>query len=222
LISEDLPDRYVTGIAIDPTDDLTAYVTYSGFRNTDYTPHVYKTSIAGQSWEDISGNLPDIPVNDILIQEEPFRIYVATDMGVWYTQDDGANWEILGDNLPPTIMSHLKYHEPTNSLYVGTFGRSIYSFNLAQIDAISVADEFENPLEIDLFPNPASDVLTIRTGAVLDANYTIYDIKGDEIVSGRMISKSEKIQVRDLQSGIYSIHITLNDRRSVKRFQVIH
>ncbi len=66
-ISTSLPTRWVTRVAVDPYDAMTAYVTLSGFRYDEYLPHVFKTTNAGISWLDISSNLPDAPVNDIII-----------------------------------------------------------------------------------------------------------------------------------------------------------
>ncbi|NNC83935.1 MAG: T9SS type A sorting domain-containing protein [Flavobacteriales bacterium] len=220
MISADLPDRYVTGLAIHPDDDQVAYVTFSGFRNTDYTPHVFKTINGGQSWMDISGNLPNIPVNDILLQAEPSRLYVATDMGVWFSEDDGLSWSILGENLPPTIMSHLQLHEMTNTLYIGTFGRSIYSFDLAQIDAIGL-EESESTQEVLLYPNPTAEQITIRSDQHLQESYVIRDIQGKAVKSGILNGPNNEIGIHDLADGSYTMHIGEGLEMQIKRFTVI-
>ncbi|MGB0789633.1 MAG: WD40/YVTN/BNR-like repeat-containing protein, partial [Marinirhabdus sp.] len=116
-ISAGLPDFYVTSLAISPTDDNTIYVTFSGFRYLDYQPHVFKSTDGGQNWEDISGNLPSIPVNDIVLSPANGVILVSTDLYVWYSRNGGASWDILGNELPGTIIQDLKIHGPTNMLY---------------------------------------------------------------------------------------------------------
>lgn len=208
LISNDLPDRYVTGLAIHPEDDLTAYLTYSGFGHLDYAPHVFKTIDGGQSWTDISGNLPNIPVNDILIQPDPFRIFIASDMAVWYTEDEGLNWEILGNNLPPTIMSHLQYHEPSDQLFVGTFGRSMYSFDLGQIATTSVAS-FHNEIGIEVYPNPSSGYMMLSSEKLLEGTYFITDLRGSIVASGLIESQNRgtRIDLSTLSNGNYILHV---------------
>ncbi|MEM6337839.1 MAG: hypothetical protein AAF752_14810, partial [Bacteroidota bacterium] len=57
-----LPVRWVTRIAVDPTDDEVAYVTFSGLKFRDPQPHVFRTRNGGERWSDISGNLPDAPI----------------------------------------------------------------------------------------------------------------------------------------------------------------
>src|SRR5262249_53477507 len=50
---------YITQLVVDPHSSTTAYVTISGF----FHDHVFRTADAGFTWKDISGNLPNIPVN---------------------------------------------------------------------------------------------------------------------------------------------------------------
>ena len=57
----------LAGISGRPTvavvDENTAYVTYNGLKWKDPQPHVFRTTNKGVNWTDISGNLPDAPVN---------------------------------------------------------------------------------------------------------------------------------------------------------------
>src|SRR5207249_3881564 len=64
-----LPARPVAWIAVDRSNNRVAYLGYNGFNAaTPHQPgHVFKTADAGQSWTDISGNLPDSPVNSLTI-----------------------------------------------------------------------------------------------------------------------------------------------------------
>ncbi|MDT5409319.1 MAG: hypothetical protein QOG14_1539, partial [Mycobacterium sp.] len=60
-----LPRRPVAWIAVDRSNYRIAYAAYNGYNAaTPHQPgHVFKTSDGGASWTDISGNLPDNPVN---------------------------------------------------------------------------------------------------------------------------------------------------------------
>lgn len=92
------PNRFVTDIALDPADQRRAFSTFSGFAaNTPGVPgHVFMTRDLGASWTDISGNLPDLPVNSIAL--DPGRantFYLGTDLGVFQTVDGGQTWERL-------------------------------------------------------------------------------------------------------------------------------
>jgi photosystem II stability/assembly factor-like uncharacterized protein len=52
-ISGSLPQRWVTRVAVDHQNEDIAYVTFSGYRWGDYLSHIYKTTDAGQNWQDI-------------------------------------------------------------------------------------------------------------------------------------------------------------------------
>ena len=86
--------------------------------------HLWKTTDGGTTWSDISGNLPDVPVNDVLIAGG--KIVLATDLGVVVSGDGGKQWSRLGGNLPYTTA--LDVHlGPDNCIYAATHGRGIWS-----------------------------------------------------------------------------------------------
>ena len=77
----------------------------------------------------MSGNLPDIPVNDVLLSGS--NIIVATDLGVVVSADGGAHWSRLGSNLPYTTT--LDVHPgPDGLIYAATHGRGIWSITTPQ------------------------------------------------------------------------------------------
>jgi len=121
-----LPSRTITSVNVHPTDENIALLTFSGFG----TSKVYKTTNMGISWFSISGNLPDAPVNDGFIYtydaQNPNTYFVATDIGVFLTQDDGASWVELPNNLPNTVIMHLDYSPSNQMLRAGTHGRGVY------------------------------------------------------------------------------------------------
>ena len=138
-ISASLPTRWITRVAVDPYDALTAYVTLSGFRYDEYLPHVFRTTNAGVSWLDISSNLPDAPVNDIIVDPDIVdRLFVGTDVGVFVTDSLGNTWDYLGNNLPNAPITDLVLHNPTRTLIAATYGRSMYSIELSHTADITV------------------------------------------------------------------------------------
>lgn len=124
----DLPERWVTRIAVDPADANVAYATFSGFRRDDDTAYVLATSDGGESWIDITGNLPQAPVNVIAVSGS--TLVVGSDVGVFLTQDGGAQWLRLGRGLPSLAVLDLRVHEPTKSVYAATYGRGVWKVEL--------------------------------------------------------------------------------------------
>jgi photosystem II stability/assembly factor-like uncharacterized protein len=127
FVGKGLPDRWVTRVAIDPDDEDTVYATFSGFRNGEDAAHVYRTEDGGRRWRNISGNLPNAPVNDVVLDSDRRRdIYVGTDVGVFALREGKRNWKAVGRGLPLAPVLDLRLHEPTDTLYAGTFGRSAW------------------------------------------------------------------------------------------------
>jgi len=127
-IDEELPDRWVTRVAVDPDDEDLVYATFSGFRNGEDEAHVFQSDDGGDSWKDISGRLPNAPVNDIVTTGG--TLFVASDVGVFMSRNHGRNWLTLGNNLPLVPATDLRVHAPSNQLFASTFGRGVYSIDL--------------------------------------------------------------------------------------------
>jgi hypothetical protein len=143
---------------------------------------VYRTSNNGLAWEDISGNLPDFPVNKIVIDPViPGTYYIGTDGGVFITRNRGVSWEIYGTGLPRVPVFDLYLHAPTRMLTAATFGRSMFTIPLP-------ATEGTNPIisnlsQIKAFPNPFSSAVTISFTADrnLDGELAVFDLAGKQI-----------------------------------------
>lgn len=124
---EMLPDRWVTRVAVDPKDEKVVYATFSGFRSGDNAAHVLRSKDGGENWEDVSSNLPDVPLNDIIIHPKKRNVlYAASDVGVFVSPNGGKKWYSLGEGMPLVPVMDLQYHEPSGMLFAGTFGRGVY------------------------------------------------------------------------------------------------
>jgi photosystem II stability/assembly factor-like uncharacterized protein len=130
LDSQGLPERWVTRVAIDTTDEDTVYATFSGFRNGEDAAHVFRTTNGGVTWQNISGNLPNAPVNDVVIDKERSTVYVGSDVGVFYLKNGKKNWKPVGEGLPLAPVLDLRLHAPSDTLYTNTFGRSMWKLSL--------------------------------------------------------------------------------------------
>ncbi len=133
-ISAGLPNRSVTQVSVDPANSQVAYVTFSGFSGFggDTQGHVFKTTNGGGIWTDISGNLPNIPANDVVVDPDISNtFYVATDVGVFRTINGGTTWSTLVTGLPNVAVLGLKLHEPSRTLRAATHGRSAWDLSLS-------------------------------------------------------------------------------------------
>lgn len=143
-----LPNRFIKSIAIDPTNANRAVISFSGFAAGTGTGHVYLTNNAGVSWVNVSGNLPDVPINSILIDARDVNaFYVGTDAGFFFTTDAGANWSSLQNGLPKSPIYQLFTDPQFSTIIAATHGRGMFaladpcSFNVASPVVNSAADD---------------------------------------------------------------------------------
>ena len=148
-----LPNRFVTAIAVDPNETKRAFVAYSGFNvSTPATPgHIFQTDDMCQTWRDISGDLPDVPVT--AIEADPAlagTLYIGTDLGVFQTTDFGATWVRLSNGMPRVATFMVRFHKPSRTLTVATHGRGMYRLKLAQpVVTVSAANFSRDTLAIE-------------------------------------------------------------------------
>ena len=157
-ISGTLPQRWVTSIAVHPSNDQVALVTYSGYKHNEYIGYIFRTTDKGQTWTDITGNLPQAPINKVIIDPDyPHIYYIGTDVGVFFTPDSGTTWQMLGQNLPNSVVMDLILHQPTRTLVAVTHGRSMYKIDISGISEIAQGRKISIPRTVILtqnYPNP--------------------------------------------------------------------
>ncbi len=167
-VSTGLPERWITSVRTDPFDAHTAYVTISGFRWAEPLPHVFRTTDLGTTWDAISGNLPEAPVNDLLADPLlPEHLVVATDVGVYATANGGESWFMLGADLPRVVVTSLAFAPASRRLYAGTYGRSFFACTLGDLTAVDEGQEQAGarrpaPRLLAPQPSPARGATTLR------------------------------------------------------------
>jgi Sortilin, neurotensin receptor 3, len=125
-----LPTRWVNAIVSDPSDADHVFVAFSGYREGDTAANVWETTDGGDSWSNVSGKLPNAPVEMLVYDQPNDQLYAATDLGVFYDKNGQKNWKRLGSGLPLTPVFDVKIAGQT--MYAATFGRSVWKVPLPQ------------------------------------------------------------------------------------------
>ena len=142
--AEGLPNRYIYNIHIDPEDSKTIYVALGGYSSARWAPpgqyldtnpnigtgNLYKSTDAGETFVNISGDLPDTVASAVIRRGS--QLIVGTDLGVFISSDlNGKEWAPLG-NLPSVPVNQLVLKpDDDKQLFAGTFGRGVqlYTFS---------------------------------------------------------------------------------------------
>lgn len=131
---------YLTGLAVHPTDDSTAYALFS-FADA---PKILRTTDLGNTWEDISGfglktdsdnGFPDVATYCLLVMpHNPDIIWVGTEIGLFESTDNGQNWHYAANGFP--AVSIWKMVITDDEVIVATHGRGIWSVTIPELPAL--------------------------------------------------------------------------------------
>jgi photosystem II stability/assembly factor-like uncharacterized protein len=115
------------------TTDFVAYAVSNRFDAGGNVGHVFRTTDRGQTWTDISGNLPDLPTWSISVDPggsaltiNDDTLYVGTDDGVYASTNQGAAWARLGDGLPRAQVRLVEWSFELGVVAAGTHGRGLW------------------------------------------------------------------------------------------------
>jgi photosystem II stability/assembly factor-like uncharacterized protein len=202
---------YLNQIALDPSSASTAYAVYASY----VTGHVFKTTDRGATWTDISGNLPNLKVNDIAVDPDvPNTLYIATEQGVYVTSDGGNTWNRLGTGLPNVAVSALKLHRPTRILRAATYGRSAWDLQLAAaaspvaLSAAGLSFANQAPAQTVTLTNSGTAPLTLYS-VTAPNGFSQANTCGIQVASGASCTLTISFVANT--AGSYSGNITLSD-----------
>lgn len=141
-ITRNLPSRFIARAAFDPVDPTVIYAVLGGFDGSGpgQTGHVFRTTIGGSAWTDISPAL-NVPFSALALDgtETPTTIYVGTEFGVLRSVDLGASWSVLDDiHFPRVPVVDLVFNSQAGMLRAATYGRGVFQFVKPTGPAISV------------------------------------------------------------------------------------
>jgi photosystem II stability/assembly factor-like uncharacterized protein len=129
-----VPAKFVSRIIASVHEIGTVYMTQTGRRDDDFQVYIWKSTNFGDTWQDISGDIPIGPVN--VIREDPVKesiLYAGTDGGVFITKDGGKKWDVLG-TLPFSYVHDLAIHPRDNMLIIATHGRGMWVMDANRIN----------------------------------------------------------------------------------------
>lgn len=130
--SEDFPGvpdmSYIDDVVASVHDDDVVYAVFDNHKRGDHAPYVLRSGDRGKTWTAISSDLPERGSAHTIAEDhvDPNLLFVGTEFGLFFSQDQGANWHALKGNFPTIAVRDLEIQRRESDLIVGTFGRGIY------------------------------------------------------------------------------------------------
>ncbi len=119
----------ITDVAVNPTQSSTIWACFGGFVNG---VKVVMSTNTGDSWTNMSANLPNVPINCLAIDNNN-GAYAGTDIGVFYRGASMSNWMPWSNKLPNTPVTELVIFDDgvNKKIRASTFGRGVWESALA-------------------------------------------------------------------------------------------
>ncbi|NPD44488.1 MULTISPECIES: T9SS type A sorting domain-containing protein [unclassified Lentimicrobium] len=209
--SSDFPTGAISCIAIGGSED-TLLVTFSNYGVSS----VWQTYNGGNNWQEIEGNLPDMPIRWALYHPNSSKqALLATELGVWQASDLSANnpsWSPAIQGMANVRVDMLRIRESDKKVIAASHGRGLYT---CTYDLLSVGqNELENTESFTVYPNPSNGKINI----VLPDNEStikqlqLFNMKGDLVFESSTSLKNNFVDLSNYSTGSYVLKLKTSSK----------
>ena len=206
------PGGSINSIAIHPTNpEKIAVATTSNSK-------VFVSEDGGLSWLNYKFNLPGFSALALVWDNNgEDGLYLGMDYGIFYIDNTFNEWQPYSTNLPNVIINELEINSADGKIYAGTYGRGIWAS--PYVPHLLNTTSLLNDTDVEIFPNPVKNSVTLNFKKGAEADFRIYDQLGKLVRYEPNVSISQpySIDISELSSGIYFIRINSDIGTITKR-----
>ncbi len=228
--------NFLVGISIDKNDKnhlLVCSDHYGGINK------IAKSEDGGLTWDLIQNNLPIMPLYDCLIDKDNSNRYiVATEKGIWASNNKGDTWfeenDGLGGNIPiRRIRQEWVIEEDCNILLATSAGSGTFTCSTLKVCSNDIDEELwgwvgvenvkKNEFYLNIYPNPNSNILNFSYFIEYQSkvSISILDLTSKKIIEKNIFRSNigkniNTINISELSKGSYYFVLTINGKKSVK------
>jgi hypothetical protein len=218
-----------------PQDTNRAYALMKGFSDGE---KVYRTTNKGVSWTNISGDLPNIPMGDLVPHPtDDNRLYVGSEFGCYRTSNGGVTWERWNNGMPEaTIITEMnvidrRTVDGTYYIVAASYGRGFWKREISGDDPTTEVAQGEGSRKFEdlgFAGNPVreSGVIRFRLSEPVHVTLQVYDVTGRRVLDllhGETDAGEHEVTVRgtDLPAGTYWYVLQAGAARSKHRIVIL-
>ncbi len=170
--------------------------------------NIFYTNNGGATWTNKEGNLPDMPVYNILQNPlNPEEVIIGTELGVWHTKDfssENPSWQQSNAGMKDVRVTDMDLRKGDNTVFISTYGLGIYSGVFSNDDPTFSIDTDDEQIEIS---QGKSGSFEVKYNVVNAFNEDVtFSVEGLPSTVTYSISPSSTVAINS--SG--SVNITLN------------
>lgn len=218
-------NAYVNNIAIHPNDADVALVVFSNYG----VYSMYYTTNGGEDWQRAAGNLEEFNTGfgsgpscrwaSIMPFGEDTLFFVATSTGLYATNTINGNdteWMQMGANsVGNVVCEQVKTRSMDSLLVLATHGNGVFTTKIESVDDVIHVSEFESVNDLLIYPNPASDFISIKGNK--SQNWQICNLQGKVLMENKWVGNENEINVEALPSGIYLLKVGSQVKKWIKK-----
>ncbi len=187
-ISSGLPDLFISYIAVHPLKPQKIAISLSGY---DEGNKVYISEDGGDTWINVSENLPNIPANCVIFNNDNTDgLYVGMDVGIYYQDNLNPYWETFSTGLPNVIVNELDINYPTGKIRAATYGRGLWEAEIRQANDDDILTAYTVNANTD-------EIIENGESVKLDISLTNQTDKVVSNISMTVSSDNEYIKITD-------------------------
>jgi len=231
ITPSNLPNRWITSIAVSPADPNHIVLTFGGYASGD--SRVFRSNNAMDDnpiFVEVHNNLPEIPVYSCAYNpNSPSAGFIlGTEWGVFSTVDDihntsSPNWveSNAGEmaRVPVLDIKSKRFdaffnHDPT--LYIATQGRGVFKTS-SLVSAERIIDP-SDIYQVKVYPNPmkGNGIFEYVVPTRADVKVEVYSISGVLVATLENASRfsgrfSGQLNVENLNNGIYFVKFSFTE-----------
>ncbi len=207
-------------------------VSYQWYENGQIIPNANLSALEvthpGDYFVEVTGNYSSdyfqggvCTVQSELIHISGPEIQLSGDTLFTLSFADHYEWYLDGTLYSSGVLSYIIPGQTGNYVVVTYDSLGCTGFSASYYYATTNLQNEISESEIYIFPNPASDFVSINIPAGhVGAEIIFLDITGKEILKEKLISKSTMCSVADLAKGVYVAIIQIEDQRFYERVVV--
>ncbi|MCX6303686.1 MAG: T9SS type A sorting domain-containing protein [Bacteroidetes bacterium] len=217
------PAASISSIAIGKSED-TLMVTLSNYG----VASVWITANGGQSWQDIEGNLPDMPVRwGLFHPQNNSQALLATETGVWECTGlfrTPVIWTPVNYGMANVRVDMLQIRKSDNMVLAATHGRGLFTMTWD----ISTGRQEKLEEALSVFPNPSKG--QVRISAFLDqpgnVNLSVTNLTGKMVYQETQAASagyfSKQVNIESLPKGTYLVILKNDEKTLVSRKTILY
>jgi len=197
----------IMDIAVSNSDSLSVYLLVSNMSSK-----IYHSVDGGQSFTVMPNVLSNVSSRKIALENGiGHGIYLAAELGVYYTNDFLSSWINYSDDLPFVKVNDIEI--VNDKVRVATYGRGVWESDLYLTTSINTAESLKS--KVSLSPNPTDGRFTINTKGLKISSIEIFNVAGALVQT--YSTPLSYYSISDLVNGVYFIRITTDKGVVVKR-----